>query len=73
MKKNMGARDRITRILIATLIVSLYFLHVLTGHTALVFLLGAFVFTITGISGFCPLYLPLRIHTNQNQTNDTRN
>lgn len=69
----MGARDRITRILIAALIVSLYFMHVLTGHIALISLLGAFLFTITGISGSCLLYLPLRIHTNQNQKNDTRN
>lgn len=73
MKKNMGARDRVTRMLIAILIVTLYFMHVLTGHLALAALLVAFLFTITGISGICLLYLPLGIQTNQNLTNDTRN
>lgn len=73
MRKKLGARNRITRLLMAVLIVTLYFFHDLTGYAALGSLLFAFLLTITGISGTCLFYLPVGIYTNQKSTDDSRN
>ena len=63
MKKNMGSADRFFRLLIAALIVTLYFTNVLTGALAVVLLIIAAVFALTGIAGDCPLYSLFGIRT----------
>jgi uncharacterized membrane protein len=56
MKKNMGGIDRIVRLLIAAVIVILYFTNVLTGTLGIVFLVLAGIFLLTSLVSFCPLY-----------------
>lgn len=56
MKINMGATDRLIRILAAIVITVLYFTNVISGTAAIILLAIAGVFIITSIFGFCPLY-----------------
>ena len=63
MKRNMGNFDRIFRILVAAVIVTLYFTHVVTGTWAIVLLIAGAVFLLTGFVSFCPLYALLGIDT----------
>lgn len=63
MKKNMGRLDQTLRIWIAVLIGVLYLTGVLSGTWAIVLVILAVVFAITGFLRFCPLYLPFRIKT----------
>ena len=65
MKPNMGAADKVFRILIAILITILYFTHIISGTVAIVFIVLAGVFILTSFMSFCPLYLPFGISTKQ--------
>lgn len=65
MKPNMGAADKVFRILIAILITVLYFTHIISGTVAIVFIVLAGVFILTSFMSFCPLYLPFGISTKQ--------
>ena len=67
MKKNMGAVDKIIRILLAIAVVSLYYLNVISGTLAIILLVLAGIFILTSFISFCPLYLPFRINTRKNQ------
>jgi hypothetical protein len=66
MKKNMGAADKIIRILLAIIVVLLYYLNVISGTVAVVLLVLAGIFILTSFIGFCPLYVPFRINTRKN-------
>jgi hypothetical protein len=63
MKKNMGSTDRIVRVLIALLVVLLYFTNIITGTIAFVLLALSGIFVLTSLVSFCPLYLPFGIRT----------
>jgi hypothetical protein len=63
MKKNMGSTDRIVRVLIALLVVILYFTNLITGTIAFVLLALSGIFVLTSLVSFCPLYLPFGIRT----------
>ncbi|MGD0021515.1 MAG: DUF2892 domain-containing protein [Smithellaceae bacterium] len=63
MKKNMGTIDRIIRILLAIVVIVLYLTGNITGIAAIILGILAFVFIITSLIGFCPLYLPFKIST----------
>ena len=63
MKKNMGTIDRIIRILLAIVIIILYMTGSITGVAAIILGIVAFIFILTSLIGFCPLYLPLKIST----------
>ena len=63
MKKNMGIIDRIIRIALAVLIAILYLTNAISGVVAIILGIIAIAFLITGIIGFCPVYLPLDIST----------
>ena len=63
MKTNMGIIDRVVRIVIALVVIVLYFIGVISGTLAIVLLVLAGVFILTSLVGFCPLYWPLGIHT----------
>jgi hypothetical protein len=58
MKPNMGTIDRIIRILVAVVIIGLYFANQISGTAAIVLLVFAGVFIVTSFMSFCPLYLP---------------
>jgi hypothetical protein len=67
MKKNMGVIDKVIRILIAVVVVVLYFMHVISGTLAIILLILAGVFVLTSILGLCPLYLPLGLSTRKKE------
>ncbi|GAB1856596.1 hypothetical protein MHTCC0001_14310 [Flavobacteriaceae bacterium MHTCC 0001] len=55
-KRNMDNFDRITRLVVAILLSSLFFIGGLRDFTGITFLTIALGFFITGITSFCPLY-----------------
>jgi hypothetical protein len=63
MKKNMGATDKLIRVLIAIFIAILYLTNVISGTLALILLAFAIIFLITSFISFCPLYAPFKINT----------
>ena len=63
MKKNMGTADRLIRVLLAIVVIALYFANVISGTLAIVLLVFAGIFIITSFISFCPLYLPFGINT----------
>jgi hypothetical protein len=67
MKKNMGTVDKVIRILIAVIILVLYFTHVITGTLAVFLLILAGVFVVTSLIGTCPLYLPFGLSTGKKE------
>ena len=63
MKQNMGLIDKVIRILIAVVVIALYFTHVISGTLAIILLIFAGIFILTSLMGFCPLYLPFGLNT----------
>lgn len=63
MKKNMGITDRIIRVIIATMMVVLYFNGTISGTLGIVLLTLSFIFLLTSLVSFCPLYKPFGINT----------
>ena len=59
----MGKADRIIRLIIAAIIVTLYFTNVITGTLGIVLLVLAGVFVLTSFVSFCPLYAPFGLST----------
>lgn len=56
MKKNMSSADRIIRLIIAAIMVMLYFTNTVTGTFGIVLLVLSVVFILTSLISFCPLY-----------------
>jgi hypothetical protein len=67
MKKNMGTIDKVIRILVAVVVVVLYFTHVISGVLAIVLLALSAIFVLTSLLSFCPLYLPFGISTGKKE------
>jgi hypothetical protein len=67
MKKNMGTIDKVIRILVAVVVVVLYFTNVISGTLGIILLILAGVFVLTSLLGFCPLYLPIGLSTNKKE------
>jgi hypothetical protein len=63
MKKNIGTIDKVIRILVALVVIGLYFANVISGTVAIVLLVLSAVFILTSLISFCPLYLPFGINT----------
>jgi hypothetical protein len=63
MKKNMGTTDRVIRLIIAVVFISLYASGSIVGTVGIVLIALSVIFLLTSIVGVCPLYLPLRIST----------
>lgn len=63
MKKNVGAVDKVLRIVIAAILVILYLTSAVTGTLGIVLVLVALVLLLTAFISFCPLYLPFGIST----------
>ena len=59
----MGNSDRIVRLLLAAVVVVLYFTNTITGTLAIVLLVLAGVFVLTSLVSFCPLYTLVGINT----------
>ena len=67
MKQNMGPLDRVLRISVALVIAVLYFTDQLSGTAAVVLGLFSIIFAWTSFVGFCPLYIPLKLSTKNDQ------
>jgi hypothetical protein len=67
MKKNMGTIDKTIRILVAVVVVILYFTHVISGVLAIILLALSAIFVVTSLISFCPLYLPLGLSTRKKE------
>jgi hypothetical protein len=63
MKRNMGLVDRVIRIALAVVVAVLSFTGRLSPVATIILGILAVVFVVTGIVGFCPLYLPFGIST----------
>lgn len=63
MKPNMGTIDRVARLLVAAVVIALYFMNVISGTLAIVLLVFAGIFIFTSLISFCPLYLPFGLST----------
>lgn len=59
----MGSLDKILRIIVALVLVVLYFTNVISGVLGIVLLVVAGIFVLTSLISFCPLYLPFGIST----------
>lgn len=68
MNKNMGAVDRVIRILVALVVVVLYFTGKISGTLAIVLGIVAIAFVITSFMGWCPGYLPFGLSTRKPPT-----
>jgi hypothetical protein len=63
MKKNMGTSDRVIRIILAIIVITLYATDKITGILGIVLMVLAGVFVLTSFIRFCPLYAPFGIST----------
>ena len=63
MKQNMGTVDRTLRVLAAVVIAVLFLTNVITGTAVIVLFVLAFIFVLTSLVGFCPLYPIFGINT----------
>ena len=63
MKKNMGTVDKVIRIVVAAIILVLYFTHVVTGTLAVILLILAGILVVTSLIGTCPLYMLFGLST----------
>lgn len=59
----MGNMDKVIRLLIALIVVVLYFTNIINGTTAIVLGILAVIFLATSFISFCPLYYPFKIST----------
>jgi hypothetical protein len=63
MKKNMGTIDKAIRIMVAVVVVILYFTKVISGTLAIILLALSAIFIVTSLLSFCPIYLPFGLTT----------
>ncbi len=69
MKQNMGAADRILRIILAVVFAWLYFSGMVTGITGIILVVLGGVFVLTSFIGFCPLYAVFGMNTCSRKAN----
>lgn len=63
MKKNMGGSDRLIRLIVALIVVILYWKGFIEGTLAYVLLALSAIFVITSLVSFCPLYTLVGLNT----------
>jgi hypothetical protein len=67
MKKNVGTIDKAIRILVAVIVVVLYFTHVISGVLAIILLALSAIFVVTSLLSFCPIWLALGLSTRKKE------
>jgi len=63
MKKNVGTIDKVIRILVAVVILVLYFTHVISGSLAIILLVLSGILFVTTLLSFCPIWKALGLST----------
>ena len=61
--KNLGKVDGIIRLIVALVLVVLYFTDILSGIWGILAMVGASIFVVTSLVSFCPLYTIFGINT----------
>lgn len=56
MKKNVGNKDKIVRIILAIIVIALYATGTVTGTLGIVAMVVAAILVVTSFVSFCPLY-----------------
>lgn len=59
----MGSADKRIRLIIAAVIAVLYFMGLIKGTIAVVFLVAGIILALTSLIGFCPIYKLVGINT----------
>jgi hypothetical protein len=72
MKQNMGAIDRVIRVILAIVVLVLYLTGAITGTAAIILGIIAVIFVLTSLVGFCPAYIPFGISTKKAQKKTTK-
>jgi len=72
MKKNMGSSDKTVRLIIAAVILILFFTNVVSGTFGYILLALAGIFVATSLISFCPLYALFKINTCATQENNRK-
>ena len=67
MKKNMGTVDKVIRILVAVVVVILYFTNVISGTLGIILLALSAIFVVTSFLSICPLYMPFGLSTRKKE------
>ncbi len=63
MKANIGSADKLIRLILAIVLILLFYFGVLTDTWGIIALIGALVLTVTSLINFCPIYPLFRINT----------
>ncbi len=63
----MGLIDRVIRILIAVVVVVLFFVKAISGILAIILLIVAGIFILTSLISFCPLYVPFGLSSRKKE------
>ncbi|MCZ8020526.1 MAG: DUF2892 domain-containing protein [Cyclobacteriaceae bacterium] len=63
MKKNMGNTDKAIRLVLAVVMLALYFTETVTGTLGYVLVAASVVFILTSLVSVCPLYSLIGINT----------
>ncbi|WP_335966161.1 DUF2892 domain-containing protein [Galbibacter sp. PAP.153] len=65
MKKNMGQKDKLVRVVIAFIIAVLFYYQIISGFIGVALLLFAIAILLTSLFRFSPLYKIIGIDTNK--------
>jgi hypothetical protein len=67
MKKNVGTIDKTIRIMVAVVVVVLYFTNVVSGTLGIILLALSAVFVVTSLLSFCPIWKALGLSTRKKE------
>ena len=60
---NEAGWDRIIRVILGVVLLTLAFSNIVTGGLGVVFIIFGIIALVTGLSGICPLYMLLKFRT----------
>lgn len=63
MKANIGSTDKTIRLIVAIVLIVLFYAEILKGTLGIIALLVALLLTFTSLINYCPLYPLLKINT----------
>lgn len=63
LKRNMNNFDRITRFIVALLLLSLYFFGNVNGYIGILIIVISSLFSFASITAFCPFYKSTNLST----------
>ena len=69
MKKNVGSIDKVIRILIALVIIALFFTNIIVGTLGIILLIVAAILILTSLVSFCPIWMLLGLSTGKKEEN----